>query len=96
MDPAPQRSPRVRQARFARPRTEGIEDSGADYDAADLAVLILRGVVQQCSLPGLASFGLSAADIPELAEASLRSSSMKGNPVALSADEIAAAILAAF
>jgi alcohol dehydrogenase class IV len=41
-------------------------------------------------LPGLAGMGLAAAAAAETAEASAASSSMKGNPVALGADDLAA------
>jgi len=72
-------------------------DAADEYDqeAPDAAAAILRALVASCRLPGLGSFGVGRADIPPLAEAALRASSMKGNPVALSVAEIEAAIAAA-
>lgn len=63
--------------------------------APDAAAALLRRLVESCRLPGLGAFGVGRADIPPLAEASLRASSMKGNPIALSQAEIEAAIAAA-
>jgi alcohol dehydrogenase class IV len=78
---------------------DGDGDGGAadetDGDAPDAAAALLHRLVASCRLPGLSSFGVGRADILPLAEASLRASSMKGNPVALSSAEIEAAIAAA-
>jgi alcohol dehydrogenase class IV len=52
----------------------------SDADAPDAAAALLLRLVASCRLPGLGSFGVARADISPLAEASLRSSSMKGNP----------------
>jgi alcohol dehydrogenase class IV len=48
--------------------------------------------VQQLALdlgvPGLASYGMTADDIPEIVAQAARASSMKGNPIELSAPEL--------
>jgi alcohol dehydrogenase class IV len=50
--------------------------------AADGAAWI-QAVCADLSVPGLAAYGMTAADIPEVVEKSARASSMKGNPVVL-------------
>ena len=45
--------------------------------------------------PGLASLGLAASDHDAVVEASMRASSMKGNPIDLTADELHAILAAA-
>ncbi len=64
-------------------------------DDAERAALILDRLVAGCAVPGLATFGVTRADVRSIAEASLRASSMKGNPVPLELARIEAAITAA-
>ena len=52
---------------------------GEDGDSLDT----LEAWIDACGLPRLGAMGVAAADIPDLAEASRGSSSMRGNPVAL-------------
>ena len=47
------------------------------------------------AVPGLAAFGLTAAQAGEIAAKALTSSSVQGNPVPLSQDDLAAVVLAA-
>lgn len=74
---------------------DGAPAEDADDDVPDIAAALLRRVVDSCGLPRLGAYGVGASDIPPLAEASRRASSMKGNPVELSLAEIEAAIAAA-
>ena len=46
-------------------------------------------------IPGLSSYGLARADVPELVHAAAKASSMKGNPVALDRDQLARILEAA-
>lgn len=69
-------------------------DSDVD-DPAEAAVAILRDTVDACTLPRLSAFGVTPADIPPIVEGALRATSMKGNPVLLSADRLASIVAAA-
>jgi alcohol dehydrogenase class IV len=48
----------------------------------------LRGLTAALSIPGLASYGLDQAEIPQVVVGSQRASSMRGNPVELSDGEV--------
>ena len=62
---------------------------------ASAAVDWLLDITERLRVPRLGEFGVSAADLPAVAEQAQRSSSMKGNPVALSAPELNAVLAAA-
>jgi alcohol dehydrogenase class IV len=62
---------------------------------ADAAVEWLYDIVKRLGVPRLAELGVHAVDVPAIAEQAQRSSSMKGNPVALGADQLAAILEAA-
>jgi alcohol dehydrogenase class IV len=64
-------------------------------DPAEYAARLLHFIVSRCRLPGLASYGVTRSDISALVEGALRASSMKGNPIPLTSDELATAISAA-
>ncbi|SMX44671.1 iron-containing alcohol dehydrogenase [Actibacterium lipolyticum] len=66
-----------------------------DADMAD-AVAVLADWSAQAGLPSLGQMGVQRADLRAIAEASGASSSMKGNPVALSAEELTVILQAAF
>ena len=55
---------------------------------ADAAVTWLRNTVEGLGVPRLGELGVRVADLPAIADQAQRSSSMKGNPVALSASEL--------
>lgn len=55
----------------------------------------LMGALRDLAIPGLARYGITEADIPLIVEKSARASSMKGNPVSLSGNEMSAILLAA-
>ena len=50
---------------------------------ADEAVSWLADLVGELAIPRLSAWGIAPADLPEIVSQAARSSSMKGNPVAL-------------
>jgi alcohol dehydrogenase class IV len=54
----------------------------------------IRETSRLLAVPGLAGYGLTAADCDEVVAATARASSTKGNPIELTTDELAAAYLA--
>ena len=69
--------------------------TGSDEAGADDAVHVLRDTVAALDLPALAALGLQPARHGEVAEMAARSSSMQGNPVVLTHDELLAVLHAA-
>jgi len=55
----------------------------------------LRETIAMLGIPGLAGFGIGPADADDVAAKAARSSSMQGNPVTLSHDDLRAIVLAA-
>ena len=55
----------------------------------------IRETVTRLAIPGLAAYGVRPGDVGEIAAAAARSSSMQGNPVLLSDDDLRAIVLAA-
>jgi alcohol dehydrogenase class IV len=55
----------------------------------------IRETVTRLAIPGLAAFGVRAQDADDIAAQAARSSSMQGNPVPLSHDDLRAALLGA-
>ena len=49
----------------------------------------MQSLVKDCGVPGLGHFGLKEEDFAEVISKSKESSSMKGNPVPLSDEELA-------
>jgi alcohol dehydrogenase class IV len=78
-----------RYAEVARILT-GRASAGADDAAPWLAAL-----VEELRVPALRHYGLSAAAVPELVKNAQRSSSMKGNPIVLSEEELTQTLEAA-
>jgi alcohol dehydrogenase class IV len=64
----------------------------ADAAPEDLAAW-LHALVGDLPLPRLAAYGVAAADVPELVPVAQRASSMQGNPIALTDDEVGAILL---
>ncbi len=58
-------------------------------------VIWLEQVVNQFKIPNLSAYGMTYQHIPEIVERGLRASSMKGNPIPLTSDELAAILEAA-
>jgi alcohol dehydrogenase class IV len=98
--------PGVMEANIAAARRTGDQDTLARFteiarlltaDAAaapDAAAAWVRQLVAELAIPPLAAYGMTAADIPAIVAQARPASSMKGNPVVLSDDDLAA-ILAA-
>lgn len=66
----------------------------SDATPADL-VVALRTLVARLQIPGLATFGITPDDFPELIRQSRQSSSMKGNPILLTDAELTTALIRA-
>ncbi len=66
--------------------------TGRENAVADDLVAWLYALVRSLQVPGLATWGFGAADFEELIAKALVSSSMKGNPIALTRDELATAL----
>jgi alcohol dehydrogenase class IV len=58
--------------------------------AADEGVEWVRRLVAELRIPSLAAYGLTAQQIPGLADKAAQASSMKANPIPLTADELTA------
>lgn len=58
---------------------------GAPFDQA---LLWIQETVDMLKIPGLQSYGLIQEQIPTLVEKSMKASSMKGNPIPLTPDEV--------
>jgi alcohol dehydrogenase class IV len=65
-----------------------------DAVAAD-GVAWLAELVTELSIPALSAYGVGVSDVPALVELASRANSMKGNPIVLSSDELAAILHAA-
>jgi alcohol dehydrogenase class IV len=62
--------------------------TGRDDARIDDGIELIERLARELSVPGLASYGMTAADIPELARKAAQASSMKGNPLELSHQEL--------
>ena len=60
----------------------------AHATAAD-GIVWVRDLVRHSAIPGLATYGVTRADIPAVVTAATHASSMKANPIPLTADELA-------
>jgi alcohol dehydrogenase class IV len=69
--------------------------SGQPAAGADAAAPWLAALVDELQVPALKHYGLSAAAIPELVKNAQRSSSMKGNPIVLTPEELTQTLEAA-
>ncbi len=69
--------------------------TGQPHAAADAASAWLRETCAELAIPGLSTYGISAADVPAIAEQASHSSSMAGNAVTLMPDEVEGILLAA-
>jgi alcohol dehydrogenase class IV len=73
-------------ARWLTGRTTASAADGIDW---------LHALVRDLGVPTLGAYGLTAADVPAIAVQASRSSSMKGNPVALEPEDMAGMLTAA-
>ena len=59
----------------------------ADADVAD-GIAFVQQLAGELAVPGLASYGMRSAHVPSIAAKAAHASSMKGNPIVLSAREL--------
>ncbi|MDQ7831606.1 MAG: iron-containing alcohol dehydrogenase [Desulfovibrionaceae bacterium] len=71
--------------------------ASAGADAADAAAGVqwVRGLCRRLGTPPLSDFGMTAAAVPGIAAKGLRASSMRGNPVELTQEDLEAMLRAA-
>jgi len=69
--------------------------TGRSDATADEGVSWLADLVHNLSIPRLSAWGIQPAGLPEIVSQAARSSSMKGNPVPLTTEELTAALTAA-
>jgi alcohol dehydrogenase class IV len=69
--------------------------TGQPAATIDEGLAWIRETVTRLAIPGLAAFGVHAQDADDIVAQAARSSSMQGNPVPLSHDDLRAALLAA-
>jgi alcohol dehydrogenase class IV len=62
--------------------------TGQPGATAEAGIAWLEGIVQELHIPGLDQYGLHEAEIPDVLEKASLSSSMRGNPVALSKEQL--------
>ena len=66
--------------------------TGDPYARADDAIAWLEELVEGVAIPRLASFGVVEDDIPRIVDQARRASSMQGNPITLTDDELTDAL----
>jgi alcohol dehydrogenase class IV len=69
--------------------------TGQPHATADDAVWWLTEICRRFEIPSLRAYGVTGRDISDLAQKAARASSMKGNPIALTPDELHEIILRA-
>ena len=69
--------------------------TGRPQATAEEGIAALTELCHALEVPGLARYGVRPADVPSLVAKARVASSMKGNPVALTDDELAAIVVAA-
>jgi alcohol dehydrogenase class IV len=62
--------------------------TGSGHAGAAGAVTWLETLARDLEVRGLGSFGMTSADVPALVDKAKRASSMKGNPIVLTDDEL--------
>ena len=62
--------------------------TGDSYASVQNAILWLQSTADRLEIPSLSQWGLQHEQVPSLARQALKSSSMRGNPVALNAEAI--------
>lgn len=74
-------------ARLLTGRSDASAEDGVDW---------VRALCVELEIPPLRRWGIARADLPQAAEKAARASSMQANPLALTADELLAAVSAAW
>jgi alcohol dehydrogenase class IV len=62
--------------------------SGREDATLEDGLRVLERMASEAAAPPLSRWGMTESDIPAVREAALRASSMKGNPIDLSPDEV--------
>jgi len=62
--------------------------TGSSTASAEDAVAWLRDLVEALHVPRLGAYGVTDADVPRIVEPARRASSMQGNPIALTDEEL--------
>jgi alcohol dehydrogenase class IV len=62
--------------------------TGQDDATAEDGIIWTQEVCQELEIPPLAAYGVGEGDVPELVEEAQKASSMKGNPLALTPEEL--------
>jgi alcohol dehydrogenase class IV len=62
--------------------------TGRPQASADDGIAWLEQLTRDLAVPGLSTYGMTAADLPSLIEKAKAASSMKGNPIALTDTEL--------
>jgi alcohol dehydrogenase class IV len=70
-------------ARVLAGKTDARAEDGAAW---------VEALVEELGIPGLSQFGIAEADGPAVVEKAMRASSMQGNPIALTREELARAL----
>lgn len=81
----------IRALRARAPESEALrryEEAALLFDGSRDPVPFLRALVRDLGIPPLAAYGLTAADVPALVEKASQASSMKGNPIRLTEEEL--------
>ena len=68
---------------------------GCTAPRAEDGVAWLAALVEELGVPGLGAYGVREADVGTVVEQAKRASSMQGNPVVLTEEELAEALSAA-
>jgi len=76
-------------------RAMGAPSASDDVATAHSGIERVRGLCAHLQVPGLAAFGMTVADVPDLAQRSRLTSSMRANPVDLSDDDLESILLGA-
>jgi alcohol dehydrogenase class IV len=66
--------------------------TGESSATPEAGVAWVRDLVHRLEIPPLRAYGIDSADIPDLVAKAARASSMKANPVALTAEELTAVL----
>jgi alcohol dehydrogenase class IV len=62
--------------------------TGSPAARAEDAAAWLRDLVDEVQIPQFGAYGVTEADVPRVVEPARRASSMQGNPIALTDDEL--------
>jgi alcohol dehydrogenase class IV len=88
----------IRALRERAPGSEALRRYGVvarvltEREEAEEGVGWVRGLCERLAIPPLRIYGVGEGDVPELVGRALRASSMKGNPIALSAEELSSVL----